>query len=65
MRGAYLRALNHNVVEFKLHQCNSCGVDNDNIGEYIIVESSSTRIKIWNCQRCLDDEEKERQKILI
>jgi hypothetical protein len=57
MRDAYLRALNYNVEDFKLHQCNSCGVENDSLGDYIIVQG---KIRIWNCDRCLNEQEKEK-----
>ena len=55
MRGAYLRAL-----EFKLHQCNTCGISNDGFGDYIYIDIYPNPIKIWNCQPCLDDEKKEK-----
>ena len=52
MRAAYLRALNHNVVDFKLHQCNSCGIENNSFGHYAFVDAISSQIKIWHCDSC-------------
>lgn len=59
MRNAYLRALVKETVDFKLYQCNICGVENNNFGDYILLETASNFIKMWNCQECLDEEEKE------
>jgi ribosomal protein L37AE/L43A len=53
MRTAYLNALALNTVDFKLHQCNSCGADNDGIGEYMTIQSYTQILKIWECQKCL------------
>lgn len=52
MRAAYLRALNYNVFDFKLHQCNSCGTDNNTFGTYALIDAMSSQIKIWYCDPC-------------
>lgn len=59
MRQAYLRAIESTTIDFKLHQCNICGNQNNNIGEYVFLKDNSLTYKIWNCQSCLDEEKEE------
>ena len=64
MRAAYLRALNY-IQDFKIHECNACGKDNDSIGDYLFINAGTSKLRIWNCQGCINEEEKEEEKIFI
>ena len=59
MRQAYLRALEVPYVDFKLHQCNICGAENNENGDYVFLQISQQTLRMWNCQSCLDEEKEE------
>lgn len=59
MRQAYLRAIEHSSTDFKTYQCNICGTDNDDNGDYVFLKVDLQTLRMWNCQSCLDEEKEE------